>query len=672
MKKIWLSMAVVSVLSADEGVLQKVTIETEADSITVKDVSHNEIKSADIADALSRHIPSINLIRRSGIANDILVRGQKRDNINIVIDGAKVCGACINRMDPPTSHVLSNNIQSIKVSEGPFDVENFGSLSALVDIQTLKPTKDLKGELNFNVGSFDYRKMAGNISGGNEMFRLLLSASSESQDQYKDGYGDRLYEQVIKATEGTKMAGAQYQKRYENMRAFKKSTLLSKLFVDIDPDQALELSYTANRSDDVLYPSSKMDAIYDDSDIYNLHYRYKNLTLQLYNSKVDHPMSNRYRKMGLKKEKTHKLTTDMKGAKLKAAFQYKGIEMIAGLDMSRRNWDGHFESNGEWLKMANGMKTPKSLDDVDTTNRALFLKAKQHYGASKISYGVRYDDTDITTRRSGDRDRSFRSWSANVFTETKIDESMRYFWGVGSASRVPDARELYLLMMGDHIGSPDLKQSHNYEVDLGGEKIFDNFSVKLKTYYSFIKDYIAFNSHNKRLRKDGKMGAFHSFENVDATIWGAELSGMVLSDWGIDLDYSLSYKRGKKRHPLTGQHGRNLPDMRPLKAVVGLNYEAGENSARVEFIGATKWDKIDYENGEQKLSGYGVVNLKAARRFGKKITVSLGVDNLFDKRYAITNTYRDLILLSTGSGQDDIMLLNEPGRYLYANVKMSF
>ena len=76
----------------------------------LSDVSGEEIKSADVAEALTKKIPSVSLIRRSGIANDIIVRGQNKDNINIIIDSAKIYGACPNRMDPPTSHILTNNI----------------------------------------------------------------------------------------------------------------------------------------------------------------------------------------------------------------------------------------------------------------------------------------------------------------------------------------------------------------------------------------------------------------------------------------------------------------------------------------------------------------------------------------------------------------------------------
>lgn len=144
MKKIvTLSLVTVALLSANEQVtLDSIIIKENLQSKIVNDVSNENLKSADLAEALTKNIPSVSLVRRSGIANDIILRGQKKDNINILIDNAKIYGACPNRMDPATSHVLSNNIQSVEVKEGPFDVENFGTLSGVVKVNT----KNLKRE----------------------------------------------------------------------------------------------------------------------------------------------------------------------------------------------------------------------------------------------------------------------------------------------------------------------------------------------------------------------------------------------------------------------------------------------------------------------------------------------------------------------------------------------
>jgi len=132
-KTIYLSIVCIGVLQATEQ-LEDINVVDRVDIQQVSDVGGEEIKSSDLAEALEKNSPSITIIRRSGVANDIILRGQKRDNINITVDGMKVCGACPNRMDPPTSHVMTQNIDSVEITEGPFDVEEFGTLSGKVKV----------------------------------------------------------------------------------------------------------------------------------------------------------------------------------------------------------------------------------------------------------------------------------------------------------------------------------------------------------------------------------------------------------------------------------------------------------------------------------------------------------------------------------------------------------
>ncbi len=102
-KIIPLSLIAIASLYANEVELAPISVE----STVITEVSQNAQVSADLAEALSTSVPSIDMSRRSGIANDIFIRGQKRDNISVEVDGTKVCGACPNRMDPPVSHVLA-------------------------------------------------------------------------------------------------------------------------------------------------------------------------------------------------------------------------------------------------------------------------------------------------------------------------------------------------------------------------------------------------------------------------------------------------------------------------------------------------------------------------------------------------------------------------------------
>lgn len=627
--------------------LDTISVVETANSKIVKDVSSEQLKSADLAEALSKNVPSISLVRRSGIANDIILRGQKKDNINILLDNAKIYGACPNRMDPATSHVLTNNIQSVKVIEGPYDVENFGTLSGLVIVQTKEPTKDVHGEINLNAGSFGYKKASATISGGTDRFKLLLSTSIEEGDQYEDGNGDDFLAQQ-------KKKNVPMMNRYSKngLEAFEKKTLLTKGIFNINDNQEIKLSYTANRSDNVLYPNTPMDADYDDSDIYTIGYTARNLAsfskelnLDYYYSKVDHPMSTKLRNNGTMNYSTNHMKSSIWGSKIKNSMEVADSLVTVGLDTSVRNWKGQRSTTN----VATGVETlgAISLDSTDTTNKAIFSKIEKSFGKLDLQAGMRYDNTDIDSANSAKTDKKYASLNANIFGIYNVDENMKYFAGIGKSSRVPDARELY---MG---ANNDLEDTKNYEADLGFDKTVGSFNIKPKLFYSVLKDYI-YNSG--------------SFENIDAKIYGLDISGFYFMTDNFSLDYGIAYQRGKKDGEFTG-NDKDLAEIPPLKANLALNYEQDKAKYTAEIVAVDSWNSYDESAKEQELAGYAVVNLKYTNQLHKNFALTLGLDNVFDKTYAPTNTYQDVTYVVSGGER---VLLNDPGRYGYVNLKYSF
>jgi iron complex outermembrane recepter protein len=657
---------------AEEEALPAINVE----STRISDVSGEEVKSADLAEALLKKVPGVSLVRRSGIANDIILRGQKKDNINVLIDNTKIYGACPNRMDPPTSHILTNNIDGIEITEGPYDVENAGTLSGAVKITTKAPTKEFAGEVNVNFGSWGYRKASTTLSGGGERVRALVSLSKETSGQYEDGEGHDFSEQLAAVNAP---AGNRYKPEYADLDAYDKLSFMGKLYADLTEHQKLMLSYTANRSDDILYPSSPMDAIYDDSDIFNLEYTVsqlgsysKALVVQYYDSQVEHPMSTLYRVASgpaSVNEKVSKLETHVQGFKLKNSLDLDASAVLKyGVDVSRRNWDGAYQGSGSQT-LIDGMI---NIDDVDTDNKALFVELDKDFTDFNLKAGARYDDTSIESggHLSNQPSNDYTSFSGFVFGTYQASPSVKYFAGLGRAHRVPDARELYFrgaminmgMAMNPQIGTPTLDQTVNDEIDLGVEQSLDRLMVKTKLFHSWLSDYIYYNS-DKTLNR---------FENIDARIYGLEVSGSYYFADEFYLDFGLAYQRGKKDQALAGQTDRDLAEIPPLKANLALNYEyAQNNSARVELVASDRWDEFDGDNGEQQIKGYGVVNLRLKHQLSRHFEIIVGIDNLFDRTYAVSNTYNDLTLIASGA-TGEVMLLNEPGRYLYLNTSYRF
>lgn len=660
MKKVMgVSLVVSTFLMAETGVLEAITVQGETFSKEVKDISGEDLRSADLAEALSRQNASISIIRGSGVANDILLRGQKRDNINILMDESKVYGGCPNRMDPALSHIHSDNVENVKIVEGPYDVEHFGTLSGMIIAETKNPTKEVSGDVNLNMGSYGYKKASASASGGNDTVRVLLSASTEQSDQYKDGDGNTLSDQLNNAiAQGMGAAGNRYIN--PDLKAYEKKTFMGKVFINPVENQEIRLGYTLNRSDNVLYPSRSMDADYDDSDIFTFGYSLydlsaysKEVSLEVYKSEVTHPMSTKNRVAGATNYMTAKMYTDMEGAKLKNVANVGNGELTYGVDISRRNWDGE----SYMTNVATGIEGvhTSNLPDVDTTNRALFAKYNTNIENVNIQVGSRYDDTTIKANAPvavGVRDKNdYEALSFYTIATLRASDSVDYFIGLGKASRVPDAKELYRGT--NAFGNVD--QTTNYETDIGFKTHYDGFGVNGKVFYSVLKDYIYYNSAK--------------YVNVDAVIYGAELDAYYDLSETLTLDYGMTYLKGKKDEPLAGQSDKDLADIVPLKANIGLKYHFAEHSIKTEMVAAKRWNNYDSDNGEQEIPGYAVFNVKYNYKVTKNVDVTLGVDNIFDKKYALSNTYRDISLLSGGG---DVVLINEPGRYLYANLRYTF
>ncbi len=663
-----------SLMAAQEVTMQAIDVNASVDTEVIKDIHGEDVKSADLAEALFKATPTISLVRRSGIANDIILRGMKKDNINITIDGMKLYGACPNRMDPPVSHVLTNNIDYIEIDEGPFTVEDSGALSADVKIHTIQPTAQWHGDVNVGLGSWGYQKGAFTLSGGTDTVKVLVSASTETSDQYEDGDGNDFYEQIQREIDAGKVSSSvQYQDKYKDLDAYDKKTFMAKLFWNITDNQELRLSYTANQSDDVLYPSSKMDAIYDDSDLYNMEYtakelgRYsKELYVQLYRSEVEHPMSTVYRNMALMMgDSTHKLTTQVDGARIKNSFDLDAHTVTVGADYTLRNWDGVYYLNGVPLDEASGGTRPyHSIYDVDTKNIGFYMRDQVSMGALSLDMGLRYDTTDIESAYATQQDNDYDEVTGYLLATYHLDPTLKVYGGFGRSSRVPDAKELYWIgSKGNEIGTPDLDNTINYEFDMGVQKQFDSATVKFKAFYSMLDNFIAYNATKTA----------NNYENVDAKIYGFELSGSYFATDALYFDYGIAYQRGKKDDPLEGETGTDMPEILPLKLNLAANYDWDESlNLRAEMIASDKWSDYDEENGEQALAGYAVFNLKATKTFADHFEVTIGVDNIFDKTYAVSNTYKDLILLPTNTEDDTIMLMNEPGRYFYTNLRYKF
>lgn len=687
-----LSLAAVAALASEPVMIQKITIEAEGSSTDAKNVSADEMvkfsRQSDLGEMLSATLPEITHVRNSGVGNDIILRGFRKDNLNVTIDDAKVCGACPNRMDPPAMHVSSSQIAAVEVQEGPFDVTQFGSLGGKINVVTKDPEKGLHGEVSATLGSFDYRKISTVLEGGNDAVQALVGFSRETSGQYKDGEGRTLVEQTNHLLPTMPALHPQeYTSAYNNADAYDRNNFWTKIVAKPTDNQKLTLSYFGDRADDVLYPRYKMDAQVDDTDMFNVKYELSNLsefsdslTIEGYRSKVEHVMGTDFRvgQAPMYTIMVAPVDATISGASIENSVTVAGTKVSLGLDTSIRNWDG-----------TKGAKANPStfilLPDVDTKNVALYAKASKNVGNYNLSGGVRYDDTTIDANQglaavdavnaaylSGMKDREFDNFSANLIAKYNYTPATNVFLGIGQSIRVPDAKELYWVSTNTmgipanintamNGGNDDLKATKNREIDLGAEHTAGNLHIKGTAFYSDLKDFIY----------QYKTGATtNTWTNIDAKIVGFDMQADYLlnNEWRIEA--GAAYQKGTKKDPAAlGQTDTDLAEIPPLKGRAALVFDSSVDYMMAEWIGA-RFQSIDSDNGEKEIAGYGIFNLKYGHDFQNGFSVMAGINNFFDRTYAVNNSYIGNELIADGG--IDPLVLNEPGRNFYATLSYKF
>ena len=676
MKKLaLLSLAAIAALASEPVTIQKITVEAAAPKADSKNVNSDEMvkfsRQSDLGEMLSNTLPEVTMVRNSGVGNDIILRGFRKDNINVTIDDAKVCGACPNRMDPPAMHVSSSQIASVEVQEGPFDVTQFGSLGGKINIVTKDPEKGVHGEVSTTLGSFDYRKLSTTLEGGNDSIQALVGFSRETSGQYKDGDGLTLAEQTDALTA---TASQRYAPAYKEMNAYERNNYWAKIVGKISDNQKLTLSYFGDRADDVLYPRYPMDAKIDDTDMLKAKYQLFNLSnfsdelkIEAYHSEVKHEMGTYFRTRTGPTSPIMIAPIDatIKGASIENTLNVSGTKISLGLDSSIRNW------NGTRYSTTNpAMTTVVLLPDVDTKNIALYAKGAKTIGNYEINGGVRYDDTSINadqtkTGYSTAKDKDYNDISANIMAKYNLSATTSIFTGIGQSVRVPDAKELYWpTLAGSH---DNLNETKNREIDVGAEHTVGNFHVKGTAFYSDLKDFIY---------QYKTSSTTSTWTNIDAKIVGFDLQAdyLLTNEWRVES--GAAYQKGTKKDPskLIGtatQTDKDLAEIPPLKGRVALVMDSGSNYLMTELI-AAKAQTIDSNNGEKDISGYSILNLKYGHDFQNGFSLNTGINNFFNRTYALNNGYIGNELITGIATSTDPLVLNEAGRNFYATVSYKF
>jgi hemoglobin/transferrin/lactoferrin receptor protein len=607
-----------------------------------------------------------------------VIRGLGGNRILVLIDGDRENNLWAGRA-PLTPFVDVGNIERIEVIKGPGSVlYGTDALGGVINIITKTPDfaqEDKWTFLNSTEGRYssvdDGRFGRYNLSGGGYGFGLAVSG--RDSDDYENGDGHNIdnsqYETV----------NIDFKGRY---------------FINDNND--LSFSVRSNNIDDMGVPQQQ-GAEYShftqfDTNTYKLAYHGSNLglidDLQLRTWYVD--QKRKYKgKMFSSSKPMHTLkSNDIDSSAIGSSLQTridlgKNNRLITGVEYVHEDCDG----DEEQIKKKNNkditakILTFKPVPDAKRDHFGVFAQDELDLGDSfTILAGLRYDyfsaDADDVIFKTESYDPTgqtvikvksdtnhFKSKSDDAVTFNlgmlyALNENIHLTTNFSSGFRAPDIFELYSTRGGSYIllGDPDLDPEYSYNVDTGFKLNYRRLRGSFSAFYNRVNDYI--DLVNRGATFAGQEA--HEYVNIsDAELYGADgsLEFDILKQ--LTIFGNLAYVEGRERHT----HSR-LNKIPPLNGLLGLRWKGVSGGLKYWFeFSSNMYDSQDHPaDGEEKTPGYALFNLRSGVKFDyagmKDITLSLNVENLFDKKYRSHLNYEDF--------------LTEPGLNVITSLKIYF
>ena len=658
-----------TLLYAKDIVLETIVVtarkEEEEEKTKIESKTLRTHKVVDLAEILSDEMIEATMIRKGAYGNEVSIRGFGKSDLRVLIDDGILEGACGSRKDPSLSHINMLTIDRIEVKQGPFDVTKAGALSGSINVITKKPQKGFHGEIISKGGSYDYWSNGFYFTGGNEVIQALMGYNYSESRQYEDGDGNKL--------SSFAPDGRPYTSRGNHMEAFKKDDVWGKLQFTPTENQTFLLSYSYGYAEDVLTPRVGMDIEYErtrmaraDYTIANLGTFSDRLTLSIYQNKLEHNPFDEYRSLvgAPSFHRRNNVESTIIGGKIENVQSTDFAELAYGIDFYHRNWDG------EMIKADTGTFVSKEFfPDIDIVDFGAYLKGEKYFGRLLVNVGLRYDrfetEADDPLPNSVARLGTYTNKNTNdlisgyLSARYFLTDNSQVFAGVGRSVRTPTGAERYLQPPrgANFAGNPDLDPTKNTEFDIGFQATLERFSFRAKAFYSDLEDYI----YQEALPK--------TWVNIDAYLYGFDAKAVLDIVDNFSIEAGLAYQRGRKDSQPKNNEDKDLAEIPPLKTKLALHYDTPKIFGTLEWIHSENADDIDLNAGEVKLPGWDVVNFRTGYQFKEYLKFNIGVDNIFDRCYAVANSYEFDVVSGTGANPP---IVNEPGRFFYANVSYTF
>jgi iron complex outermembrane receptor protein len=648
------------------------------------------IEGADVADAggLMRNLPGVDAVRRGALGYDPNVRGLSETEVGVYVDGMRTFPAGPLRMDSPLSHIDPSSIASVEVVKGPYALTwGPGNMSAIRVEQRGEdpPPTPLTGTVHTGYDTnLQAVETTGSAMGRQGRWSYAASGAYRTGSDYETGGGVTV------------------------PASYTSGDARGRIGVQLAPNSKLSVSGRYQNQTDIDYPGRLLNAEFFRTGMGQLQYTYerdqgvlRGVDIRAHAQQTLHEMSN-------EGKPTYEAGTFPNGNPrpplrigVNAEIQNIGGRAAADLALGSA-WS--VEVGGDVLHTYRNATRPfravmmdgtevvppfynsdRVWPGVTITQEGSFLNTNRRFGAVRVSATGRLDfvqsDADNPSNvflqnanaTASDLNRSRTMWSGAVTASIPLSDMWSVSVGTGSVARPPDALELYsdripaskAQTSAEFQGNPFLDPERSTQLDLWVEGQSAQWTVRMSGFARRIDNYITLEPTDIAPLLPLSPNTVYRYINGKATFYGAEAQASVTPVDPLTLRATGSYLWARDEtldEPALG--------VSPASATVGARWilpVASANITRWYVDGALKLvaeqDRAATSRGETPTDGYTTVDLQTGVRLLRRVSLEVGVENLFDVAYA-----NHLNASNPFTGQRIL----EPGRVVTTNLRVTF
>lgn len=633
------------------------TLETDPQS------PRQPVPAHDGADYL-KSIPGFTVIRKGGTDGDPVFRGMAASRLNILANGETVLGGCGMRMDPPTAYLFPESYDRIRVLKGPQSVVWGVGSAATVLFERDTPDYDaprVHGDASALAAGFGRAELMADLTAGASAGYVRVQGTHSESDDYEDGDGKEVHSEYHRWSGNATLGWT--------------------------PDEQTLIELTGGASDgEAAYADRAMDGSKFLRQNVGLRAKrtmasgwMKTIEAQLYRNDVDHVMDNYSLRaftpsMMMPNPSVSNPTRLTEGGRLTTTLvPGDSTSATLGVDVQRNehalrssmnqtmmpfqamafSTDGEFEQQGIFGEVEH------ALDDrTRLTGGARVDLWKVTDNRASLRNGMMM----VTNPTAGTEDKDTLT-SAFVRAELDINDQQQFLAGIGHSQRMADYWERFSTQSSSTVSGFLVNPEQTTQLDAGWQHRGSAVKTTLAIYMADIHDYILIDT-----TVAGKGGKAVS-RNIDARTWGgeADVAWTVATHWTLTGTVAVA-------HGANDTDRTDLAQMSPVETRLGVDYRrpTWSTGALLRLVG--RQDKVDPGRGNVvgqdigTTAGFGVFSLNASWTPAKAVTLSAGIDNLFDKTYAEHLSRGGAMV----SGFVQTTRVNEPGRLAWLKLNARF